>query len=176
MIKAWQSQKDKGRKSLVLVTFIIMLLFVTSSSKVVYALDTSNATFKFYGSLQIGASGRLIPQNYRTMLSNQGNNVDESLPLGKYPTFEWSSDAFTNWLTQNAVNITSSVALGVAGIGASALTGGLSAPVSGAVATRSWNVSITKYSIFGWFFCTSKTTSKYWGWSKYWWCKLFHKS
>ena len=123
--------------------------------------DTSNATFKFYGSLQIGASGRLIPQNYRTMLSAQGNNVDESLPLGKYPTFEWSSDAFTNWLTQNAVNITSSVAMGVAGIGASALTGGLSAPVSGAVATRSWNVSITKYSVFGWFFCASKITSKY---------------
>ena len=45
MIKAWQSQKDKGRKSLVLVTFIIMLLFITISSKVVYALDTSNATF-----------------------------------------------------------------------------------------------------------------------------------
>ena len=26
------------------------------------------------------------------------------MPLGKYPTCEWSSDAFTNWLTQNSVN------------------------------------------------------------------------
>ena len=98
-------------------------------------LDSNNATFQFVGALQIGGSGRLIPRNYRTLDANQGDNVDESLPLGKYPTFEWSSDAFTNWLTENAVNIASSVALGVAGVGASAITGGLSAPVSGAVAT-----------------------------------------
>lgn len=31
-------------------------------------------------------------------------NVDESVPLGKYPLCEWSSDAYTNWLTQNSVN------------------------------------------------------------------------
>ena len=56
MIKAWQSQKDKGRKSLVLVTFIIILLFITISSKVVYALDTSNATF-YIDIYQEGGSG-----------------------------------------------------------------------------------------------------------------------
>ena len=56
MIKAWQSQKDKGRKSLVLVTFIITLLFVTISSKVVYALDTSNAHF-YINIYQEGGNG-----------------------------------------------------------------------------------------------------------------------
>ena len=32
-------------------------------------------------------------------------NDDESLPLAKYPICSWSSDAYTNWLTQNAVNL-----------------------------------------------------------------------
>lgn len=128
----------KNNKCLV---FPYNYLFITNNAgnQAIYKyedfLNPSNATFQFVGALQIGGSGRLIPRNYRTLDSNQGDNVDESLPLGKYPTFEWSSDAFTNWLTENAVNIASSVALGVAGVGASALTGGLSAPVSGAVAT-----------------------------------------
>lgn len=128
----------KNNKCLV---FPYNYLFVTNNAgnQAIYKyedfLNPSNATFQFVGALQIGGSGRLIPRNYRTLDSNQGDNVDESLPLGKYPTFEWSSDAFTNWLTENAVNIASSVALGVAGVGASAITGGLSAPVSGAIAT-----------------------------------------
>lgn len=115
-------------------------LYVTNNAgnKAIYKYedftDSSNATFQFVGALQIGASGRLIPRNYRTMMTNQGDNADESIPLGKYPTFEWSSDAFTNWLTENAVNVASSVALGVAGAGAAIATGGAGA-VSASVAT-----------------------------------------
>lgn len=45
MIKAWQSQKGKGRKLLVLVTFIIMLSFLISPSNVAYALNIRNVTF-----------------------------------------------------------------------------------------------------------------------------------
>lgn len=37
--------------------------------------------------------------------------------LGKFPTFSWSSDSFTNWLTQNAINIASTTI-------SSAVTGG----------------------------------------------------
>lgn len=35
--------------------------------------------------------------------------IDESIPLGKYPTCSWSSDAYTNWLTQNAINIPTNI-------------------------------------------------------------------
>ena len=52
-------------------------------------------------SVCVGGSGRLVPRGYK----NIDYNYDESLPLGKFPTCSWSSDAFTNWLTQNAVNI-----------------------------------------------------------------------
>lgn len=44
--------------------------------------------------------GRLVPTNYK----NLDYAIDESISLGKLPTFQWSSDSYTNWLTQNAVN------------------------------------------------------------------------
>lgn len=51
--------------------------------------------------LSIGCSGRLVPRNYKKV----DYNNDESIPLAKYPTCSWATDAFTNWLTQNGVNI-----------------------------------------------------------------------
>lgn len=57
--------------------------------------------FELQLSAGIGGSGRLVPRGYK----NIDYDYDESLPLGKFPTCSWSSDAFTNWLTQNAINI-----------------------------------------------------------------------
>lgn len=51
--------------------------------------------------LSIGVSGRVVPKNYKGV----AENLDETVSLGKYPTCQWSSDSYTNWLTQNAVNI-----------------------------------------------------------------------
>ena len=50
--------------------------------------------------LVIGGSGKLIPKNYKGV----SKNFEEGLSLGKLPTCQWSSDSYTNWLTQNAVN------------------------------------------------------------------------
>ena len=36
-------------------------------------------------------------------------NYDESIPLAKFPVCGWTADSFTNWLTQNAINITSRI-------------------------------------------------------------------
>lgn len=46
---------------------------------------------------------------------------DEALALAKYPVCAWSSDAFTNWLTQNAVNIATDVAFGIVGAGSNSM-------------------------------------------------------
>ena len=62
---------------------------------------TDNMTFEVIGMPCIGYSGKLRPKYYQGLNYNE----DESLPLGKYPTLSWSSDAFTNWLTQNAINL-----------------------------------------------------------------------
>lgn len=72
--------------------------------------NTENSSFAIQLAFSIGCSVRLVPRGYK----NIDYNYDESLPLAKYPTCSWSADAFTNWLTDNAVNIgTQIVATGV---------------------------------------------------------------
>lgn len=51
--------------------------------------------------LSIGCSIRLVPREYK----NIDRNIDESIPLGKFPTCAWASDSFINWITGNGVNI-----------------------------------------------------------------------
>jgi hypothetical protein len=62
--------------------------------------DIGIIVFNLMLALQIGVSGRLVPQNYKKI----EDNLDESLPLAKYPTCSWSGDTFVNWLTQQGVN------------------------------------------------------------------------
>ena len=80
--------------------------------------------------VSVGGSIRLVPLDYK----NIPRNYDEAVPLGKFPTCSWSSDAFTNWLTQNAVNITTSIGATVAGIGMSLATGGAGAIAGAGIA------------------------------------------
>lgn len=63
--------------------------------------STNNCVFEGQYVLSVGVSGRVVPTNYKGI----AENIDESLTLSKYPTCQWSSDSYTNWLTQNAVNI-----------------------------------------------------------------------
>ena len=58
-------------------------------------------------------------------------NDDEAIAYGKFPTCAWSGDAFTNWLTQNSVNIAISAGLTAGGIAASILTAGGAAAAAG---------------------------------------------
>lgn len=85
---------------------------------------STNCVFENQLSMSIGCSGRIVPKNYKGMT----NAEDEALALGKYPTCAWSSDAFTNWLSQNAVNIAVSVAM----IAGSIATAGAGAAAAGA--------------------------------------------
>lgn len=63
--------------------------------------STDKAKFKVEMTISVGCSGRLVPEYYKNMETDD----DESLPLPKYPTIEWSTDSYINWLTQNAVNV-----------------------------------------------------------------------
>lgn len=62
--------------------------------------DGNNITFRNEFAITVGGSGRLVPLNYRSL----SEDIDNSINLGKLPTFEWSKDSYINWLTQNAVN------------------------------------------------------------------------
>lgn len=59
--------------------------------------------FKIKGVPVCGASIKCVPQNYK--ISGDLFEEDYGLLAGKYPTLSWSNDPYTNWLTQNAVNI-----------------------------------------------------------------------
>lgn len=87
--------------------------------------------FKVQGVLTPGCSIRMVPQNYKgtTALDEEGIN------LGKYPICNWASDVYTNWLTQNSVNIGISLVTGVAqvagGVAATVATAGTGAVLGG---------------------------------------------
>lgn len=73
--------------------------------------------FKNTFTIAIGGSGRTIPLNYKQRkLNNQDTlNIDESLAFGKFPTCAWASDAFTNWLTSESINLFTSAVFGTLG-------------------------------------------------------------
>lgn len=74
-------------------------------------------TFAVYGTLTIGCSVRMIPLCYNGIMTE---NEDEGINMGKFPVLNWTSDAFTNWLTQNSVNIATQMLSGAGQIFAGA--------------------------------------------------------
>ena len=92
--------------------------------------------FSCDGALCIGCSIKLYPRNYKkypTSTVYKRVCYSYGLNCGKYPTCSWNSDSFTNWITQNAVNI----ALDTAKVGASAIAGVATAGTSTALQTAS---------------------------------------
>lgn len=60
-----------------------------------------NYNFAVEGVVCPGGSIRCFPKNYKGIADNQ----NEGITCGKFPTCAWTSDAFTNWMTSNAVNL-----------------------------------------------------------------------
>lgn len=60
-----------------------------------------------------GCSIRMYPVNY----NGSTNNVDEGITLGKYPICNFAGDIFTNWVTQNGVNIAVNTAQSLVSLG-----------------------------------------------------------
>lgn len=61
--------------------------------------DPTNISFACYGILTPGCSIKFVPANYHN------SNYLESITAGKIPICNWNSDVYTNWLTQNGVNL-----------------------------------------------------------------------
>lgn len=78
--------------------------------------SSGNVLFTNYMALQVGISGRLCPTNYKGTLTSLYEN-DEGVTLAKFPCCQWSSDYYTNWLTQNSINMIRTIANQGANIG-----------------------------------------------------------
>ena len=63
--------------------------------------DTNVFEVVIVGVLTPGCSIKAFPYNYNGIL----NNYDEGVTCGKYPQLSWSNDLYTNWQTQNGINL-----------------------------------------------------------------------
>lgn len=100
--------------------YCYMLMSNNSGGSALYKYEAFNCPdnankcdFRIYSALTPGMSIRIVPRYY----NGATNNNDEGLNLGKFPICSWSSDVYTNWLTQNGVNIGASVIGNVATVG-----------------------------------------------------------
>lgn len=81
----------------------------------------NGARFDMYGALSQGCAIKLIPYSYNPQgIENVTYATEYAVNARKYPVCAWSSDSYTNWLTQNSINtgvgMASAVATGLAGL------------------------------------------------------------
>ena len=63
--------------------------------------STSDCQFEIEGVPTCGGSIKCVPLNYR----GEDRYQQEGIMAGKFPTCGWVNDSYTNWMTQNAVNL-----------------------------------------------------------------------
>ena len=66
-----------------------------------YFTNNTYCTFQVEGVPTVGGSIKCVPTNYK----NVGRYEQEGIMAGKFPTCGWVNDVYTNWLTQQAVNL-----------------------------------------------------------------------
>lgn len=91
--------------------------------------ESSTCDFSIYACITPGCSIRMIPTIYK------GSQLPETegLNLGKYPQCNWATDQYTNWLTQNGINLSMGIVEGGMSIAAGAAVGGAPGAVIGGV-------------------------------------------
>lgn len=85
--------------------------------------NINSITFNVKGAIGAGCSIRAIPRNYKGVTLN----YEEGMNGAKLPICAWTTDVYTNWLTQNSVNNAVSI-----GTSALQLVGGLGMMATGA--------------------------------------------
>ena len=103
-----------------LLTFPYQYLLISNnngSSNILHyeRFNSNDCGFEIKGVPVVGGSAKLIPVYY----DNYNNIEEEGLIAGKFPTLNWSEDEYTNWLTQNSVNL----GLGIASAGLTVVGG-----------------------------------------------------
>lgn len=96
--------------------------------------DFSNGvSFKVEGTFGISGSTKATPQNYRNVSSSE-NAIDYSINGPKYPVCSWKSDSYTNWLTQNSVNMGMQWNRELLGAGVDIISGAVRGGMAGSLA------------------------------------------
>lgn len=90
----------------------------------------ASPTYYMAGALGQGCSIKLTPNGYKGQQAAY-ENYQEGIVSMKYPICGWATDYYTNWMTQNAINIPLSIATTVGSLGLGLATGGASLAVTG---------------------------------------------
>lgn len=83
--------------------------------------------FRINSCMTPSGSIRLIPEDYKGVARND----IEGINMGKFPICNWDTDVYTNWLTQNGLNIGLQVASSALSTGVGVATGNPVAVASG---------------------------------------------
>ena len=94
---------------------------------------SGDIAFKVEGVMTPSGSIKAIPQNYKYITSNE-NAYDYSITSAKYPICAWTTDAYTNWLTQNGVNMAMQWQKEALGSAVDIIGGGIRGALAGAAA------------------------------------------
>lgn len=107
---------------------------------------TDNCVFTTKGDITPGCSIRTIPRNYKHI----DYNYSEGINALKLPIGSWEGDVYTNWLTQNSVNIATSVAsdLGSIALGGGMLTNGMMIGGAGSVISGVTGIAGTMGTVY----------------------------
>ena len=70
-----------------------------------FVTDNNTCVFNLNGVLNPGCSCNLVPYNYNSTNLNQVRDETKTLTLGKFPVCSFQNDMYTNWLTQNSINV-----------------------------------------------------------------------
>ena len=99
---------------------------------------SSNVTFKMEGCFGVSGNVKATPINYKNIGSSE-NGIDYSVNGAKYPVLSWKSDSYTNWLTQNAVNMETQLRTATIATAIGAVGGAASGIASGVIASEGFS-------------------------------------
>lgn len=106
-------------------------------------------SFKVIGSVTPGCSIKCIPLNYKNTTDTQYTykSYNYGINAGKYPVCSWNSDTYTNWLTQNGVNVALGAVTSTFNVVAGAMLGSPTMMVSGAAGVANSMTEMYKHSL-----------------------------
>ena len=105
--------------------------------------SNSNPSFEISGIIAPSCSIRAVPKNYK----GRNKAYNDGIMSGKYPICSWLNDIYTNWLTQQAVNIGIDTVKNVGSIIGGAVTGNVAPAIGGLSGIASTLASVYQHSL-----------------------------
>ena len=104
---------------------------------------STTPTFELSGTIAPSCSIRAVPKNYK----GQTKAYNDGLQGAKYPICSWINDIYTNWLTQQAVNIGLDTAKNIGSIIGGVATGTVAPALGGLMGIANTLASVYQHSL-----------------------------